>query len=410
VAVLVAFCLIIILSVTALAIDGGRILAERRNVQAAADAAALAAAADLYDNYWTNSGADPSHTARDSAWRTSKANGFENGVNATVTVNIPPTTGDYVGQAGYVEVLVQYKEARSFSNLFSSTAIDVGARAVAIGSPVAADVGILVLNPTAKGAFSTSGGGTSQVVGTPIVVNSSNSEAAIAGGTGSVTALEFDITGGYSTTGSGSFVGPIHLGRRPMVDPLKDLPIPDKANMTKQSNKKIQQTSGDVSLQPGVYKGGISVSGTGNLNLAPGVYYMDGGGFSFSGQGSLNGPGVMIYNDPGNGNSDGISVSGQGSLILSAPTSGVYQGLTFFQDRTSGVSGNVSGSGGGGTTSIKGTFYFAGADLSVSGNGGVSNVGSQYISDTLILGGNGGIKVDWKPNEVARMRHVGLVE
>src|SRR5262249_2518139 len=97
------------------------------------------------------------------------------------------------------------------------------------------------------------------------------------------------------------------------------------------------------SLQPGVYKGGISVSGTGNLTLSPGVYYMDGGGFSFSGQGSLTGNGVMIYNAPGNGNSDNISVSGQGSINISAPTSGIYQGVTFFQDRTSSVGGSVSG-------------------------------------------------------------------
>ena len=125
--------------------------------------------------------------------------------------------------------------------------------------------------------------------------------------------------------------GQINLGRRPMPDPLVDLPVPDPSTMAQQSNKKIQYTSGSVSLQPGVYKGGISVSGTGSLNLAPGIYYMQGGGFSFSGQGSLVGNGVMIYNAPSNGNADGISVNGQGSVQLTGMTSGIYQGMTFFK-------------------------------------------------------------------------------
>src|SRR5262249_15046452 len=171
---------------------------------------------------------------------------------------------------------------------------------------------------------------------------------------------------------------------------------------------KIQFTQGSQTLSPGVYSGGISVSGTGSLTLQPGIYYMDGGGFSFSGQGSLLGNGVMIYNAPGNGNSGGISVSGHGSMGPSGPTSGPYQGVTFFQDRTSKVTGNVQGAGG--TTSITGTFYFAGAQLNVSGNGGVSNIGSQYISYDLTLGGNGGININWNPYTVGRKRTINLVE
>jgi hypothetical protein len=178
--------------------------------------------------------------------------------------------------------------------------------------------------------------------------------------------------------------------------------------MVQQSNKKLHTTSDMLELWPGVYRGGISVSGTGSLYLHPGIYYMDGGGFSFAGQGSLEGHEVMIYNAPGNGNSAGVSVTGQGSMILDGPKSGPYQGLTFFQDRTMNVDGTIEGTGG--TTSIIGTFYFAGAHLKISGNGGVANLGSQYISRLLTLGGNGGIHVTWGPEKVARKRAVHLVE
>ena len=95
--------------------------------------------------------------------------------------------------------------------------------------------------------------------------------AAIGGGGGTLTAPEFDITGGYATTGGAQFSGQINLGRRPMADPLADLPAPDPTTMISQSNKKIQFTQGAQTLSPGVYHGGISVSGTGSLTLQPGI-------------------------------------------------------------------------------------------------------------------------------------------
>src|SRR5262249_55115298 len=129
--------------------------------------------------------------------------------DSSITVNIPPLSGDYVGKTGYVEVIVTYNEQRCFSSIFSSGPIVVQARAVAIGAAVAVDVGILVLDPTSKGALSTQGSGTTTVTGTPIIVDSRDPQAAIGGGGGTLVAPEFDITGNYSTSGGAQFVGTI---------------------------------------------------------------------------------------------------------------------------------------------------------------------------------------------------------
>jgi hypothetical protein len=433
VAVIVAVCLTILMMALAFALDGGILLSERRHAQAVADAAALAAACDLYNNYWSNTGLDKDpYPAAASALSVAQANGYVKGGTATttsqanstvvfprttttcsttdssITINIPPLSGDYIGQKGYVEVIVQYNEQRCFSSIFTSGSIPVTARSVSLGAAVAADVGILVLDPTSKSALNAQGSGTTTVSGTPIIVDSSDSEAAIGGGGGHLVAPEFDITGGWSTSGGATFTGTMKTGSRVTADPLVDIPVPNKNTLTIQSHNKTQFTQGSQTLSPGVYKGGISVSGSASLTLQSGIYYMDGGGFSFSGQGSLTGNGVMIYNDPGNGNSGGISVTGQGSINLTAPTSGVYQGLTFFQDRTSTVTGNVQGAGG--ATNITGTFYFAGALLNVSGNGGVVNLGSQYISYDLGISGNGSINIEWTPSGVATKRSIYLVE
>jgi hypothetical protein len=141
---------------------------------------------------------------------------------------------------------------------------------------------------------------------------------------------------------------------------------------------------------------------------------MDTGGFSFSGGGStggsLVGTGVMIYNAPSTkGNSDTISINGNSSstVSLSPPTSGPYQGISLFQDRTSTQPLSIAGNG---TFTITGTFYAAAAALSITGNGTQSTVGSQYISDTLSVSGSGAININWSQAQTAKTRYLGLVE
>src|SRR5947208_15560177 len=75
--VLIAFCLTLILAFVAIAIDGGGLLDLRRQTQSTADAAALAAAEDLFVNYPKNKGLD-SGTAVARATAIAAANGFAN--------------------------------------------------------------------------------------------------------------------------------------------------------------------------------------------------------------------------------------------------------------------------------------------------------------------------------------------
>ena len=87
---LVAISLAIILSFVAIAVDGGLLLDRHQRLQATADAAALAAANDLFLNWQSNKGLDPSGTAYAAAAAVATANGFP-----SITVNIPPLSGPY---------------------------------------------------------------------------------------------------------------------------------------------------------------------------------------------------------------------------------------------------------------------------------------------------------------------------
>ena len=121
VAAQVALCLVPLLGFAAFAFDCGVLLVFRRRAQAGADAAALAAAEDLYAHYVSNGGVDADGTAGTSALATAVANGFNNdGAQSTVTVNIPPTAGLFVNQAGFAEVIITYYQPRGFSGIFGS--------------------------------------------------------------------------------------------------------------------------------------------------------------------------------------------------------------------------------------------------------------------------------------------------
>ena len=410
--VLVAICLVVILTFVAIAIDGGGLLEERRQAQATADAAALAAAEDLFRQYPRNKGFDLYDTGQNAALAIAAANGYANdGTNSTVSVRTSPEVyagGPNAGKPlpkGYVEVSVQYNQKRYFSSVLGSGSIPVQGRAVARGKWEPAYVGIHVLDLHEPASLTATGESFVTVTGASVIVNSDAPDAATSTG-GTLTASPFNITGGTSVSGGkGGFLGEVNYGTEPQPDPLRHIPEPNINGYAVQSNGKTQFSNGQRTLSPGTYRGGISVSGKGSLTMTPGVYYMDGGGFSFSGQGDLMAQGVMIFNAP-TGPSHQVSINGTGSIVMSPPTSGIYQGLTLFQDRESPNPMSVSG---GGYMNITGTFYAANAQLTVSG-GGDSKVGSQYISRFLKIAGNGGLRIDYDPTQAIPRRILGLVE
>jgi hypothetical protein len=410
VAVLMALCLMGVMGFAALSLDAALLHNDRRSAQAAADAAALAAANNLFANYRTNLGADPTGSAANEARAAAAADGFNNdGTTSTVVVNIPPLSGDHVGQAGYAEVIITQYQQRAFSAIWGSDALIVKARAVARGTWLPSNNGILVLDPTGSGSLTSNGGAAAATTG-KIIVDSNSPTGLVVTGGGSLTSPEFDLSGtpGWNTSGGGTINGPILSGQQPTPDPLAYLPEPDPSTMTVQSTKQVKlQNQGSLSLLPGVYTGGISVTG-GNLTLAPGIYYIDGGGFGFSGTGNLTAAGVMIVNAPTkNSTTDAITITGSGVINLSPMTTGIYQGISLWQTRTSTNTLTISGGGAG--SSLSGTFYAQHGTLKVAGGNGVG-VGSQYISYDLVITGNSAMGVNYNPASVAPVRIIQLVE
>jgi uncharacterized membrane protein len=147
VTVMTALAMAVLLGLVAFATDIGLFLIAKRQMQTAADSAAMAGAAEI--NYGDVTAAAQADSAQ---------NGFTNGSNGvTVAVNAP-TTGPHKANAGYVEVIVSQSQPTIFMKILNRGAMVVSARAVATNVPAPSCVNTLSPNPPSGYGVDLSGG------------------------------------------------------------------------------------------------------------------------------------------------------------------------------------------------------------------------------------------------------------
>jgi hypothetical protein len=404
-AVLVTISLIALVSIAAVALDGGMLFDNHRRVQSAADAAALAAAVDLFTKYGQNNGVDTSGSAKASALSTAAANGYGNdGVTSVVTVNIPPTSGTFSGKAGYAEVIIQFNQSRFFSNIFGSGALPVKARAVAHGNP--GNVGVLILNPTLEGACEIDGN-VNILNGGQIFSNSNNtvendaasnyaSGSIFVNSTATVTAGGLNVYSSLVNQGSVTYTnnGKLSYYPAPINDPLAKIAEPTTAGLTNYGDVTVTSNS---TLQPGIYRN-ITIGSTGwhgtapTVTLAPGIYYLASGGSFTLVAGSIQGTGVMFFNNTGGDSVFGMGNPPGGTINLSPPTptsggtwptgttAATYNGISYWVPRSSTSEYHLESSY---NVTMSGTFYAAGGEFDFRPDGAstVFNTGNYICAE-----------------------------
>jgi len=248
---------------------------------------------------------------------------------------------------------------------------------------------IYVLDPSLDGAY-TIVGTASVSANCGIYVNSTASDAFTAKGTSTTTASVIDIVGGTKITGGASVTPTPTTGTTAVADPLASLPAPTYSGCDHTS---FSASGGTYTLNPGVYCAGISITGQTTLTLNPGIYILNGGGLSStSANTSITGNGVFFYNTS-NGYSFGpLSLAGGTSITLTAPTSGTYQGILWFQDRaiTSSATNSFVG---GSTFNTSGAIYMPTGSLDFKGNSSTAQT-MALIVDSLDVVGTSALQKD----------------
>ncbi len=243
---------------------------------------------------------------------------------------------------------------------------------------------LIVLDPTAGGALSISGNASIKLSG-GVYVDSSSSSAILASGNAAISAAVIDVHGAVSKSGDASF-SPAAVTKAAIVnDPLSGLAVPSETGLMNYGSYNLSGNSSG-SIKCGIYST-ITVSGDASLTMSAGIYIITGGGFSVSGNASVTGTGVTIYNAnstfPSSGGTTGaISLSGNGTFKLTPATTGTYANLLFIQPAANTHVLTYSGNA---MAGVSGTIYAPSAGLVESGN---AQLNASIIVDTITLSGN----------------------
>jgi len=381
---LAALCFPVLLGFLGFAADVGMLTIEKEKVQSAADSAAIAGASELNYGDWT--------TAAQSA---AALNGFTNGSNgATVSVNPSgdatptPLYGAYAGQSGYLEVIVTQSSPTFFMNVFGIANMSVSARAVA--SQGRNPNCIYLLQATGTTLTST-GGSTINSPDCGIVDDSSNSAAISVSGGSTVSTDSIAVVGSYSAS-NGTISPTPSTGIVAVSDPLAYLSPPTYSAGSCTSNPAYSYNGGGLSYHVGpgsnysttqsgnlVCYTSLTVGGNGNtVTVNPGIYVIT-GSLNFGNGTILGGNGVTFYIT----NSGQVTFNNGAAFNFTAPTSGTFNGILFYQDRSDTQTATLLG---GTNATMQGILYFPDAALNFS-NGSATTFYTPIIAASLTMTG-----------------------
>ncbi len=356
-------CLTVLLGFVGFAVDVGYMFYTKRQLQTAADSAALAGASVL------TAGTPSLSTITTVANHDAVLNGVTTGSNGfTVTVTWPYTPASLCSGCSannFVEVAVSQTQKTGFMSLFGTNPTTVAARAVAFAQNSPGCMFTLNQNGAAPNGGGIFLNGLGLFVNAPtcaIYIDSPNNTSALNVGSSflaSLTAKSVGIVGnpGYNS-GFFTSINPKPVGGMvPVSDPLAYLSPPATGACLPSHVAYVAVTG--ATLSPGNYCASatgapaITIATTG-VTFSPGTYIINGEGFATGGlkinalttNAAVTGTGVTFYFY----NGATFAISGPGSIFsangitLTAPgPSSTYAGILFYQDRADNSTATLGG-------------------------------------------------------------------
>ncbi len=367
IAIFMAFLMVALLGFAGLAIDAGLWNSQKRQLQLAADAAAVGGVFAL--------GKTGQSTITAYATYDAGLNGCTSANNCTiVSISNPPTSGSQAGNTNAVEVILSKPTQLFFTSLFLSTAPTINVRAVAtLSSSKNVCFGSLGINGIGLVGNST--------INAPNCTVYSNTNLSLKGTT-SITAGSVNTVGTINDTSHITATSGITQNAPALIDLYQTLAVPSYSGCDH-----TNYSGSPASITPGVYCGGFKATG-GTITMAPGTYIVNGGDVDLHGNTTLNGTGVTLVLTSSTGtNYPQVDIAGTVNLNLSAPTSGTFNNILMYEDRNAPSSTTVKIAGNT-TSNVQGVVYVPSADLTLTG---VSTTGSnaclRAIASTITING-----------------------
>ena len=383
--------LLVLLGFVGLAFDLGVARNTRRQMQNAADAAAVAAAQAL--------GAGQDYVA--AAKQAASQNGFTDGQHTRMSsypVSITaatPSSGSYSGNAEAIQVMISQQQETFFLRVLGVNSLALTSSSVGLAKSGTGC--IYSLDPSGNAALSLNGN-IAINSGCGILVDSTSSSAMSVTGNITISDTFTGVVGNYSKSGNISFTPSPNTGIAAFGDPLAGLGAPTVPTCTQAANNKTGSLSvtSTSTINPGVYPSGVSVSGNfGTVTLNAGNW---GNGISTSGNGTIVLNPGQYQNGGGSGNS--LTINGNTTITMNA---GQYTfcGPVYLNGNTSPATlspgfyyGGISINGNQAISFNPGTYILGGGGLSINGNTPTFSGTGVTFYNTTGLGGYKAIKLN----------------
>ena len=160
--------------------------------------------------------------------------------------------------------------------------------------------------------------------------NSDSSTALTVGGSAQITALSVGVVGNLTGRSNITTTQGIMTGIGAVPDPYVDASFPAFKGCTQQ-NFSSHDT---ITIDPGVYCGGMKLNAGANVTLTAGIYYLDGGDLTMNGGATLTGSGVtLVFTSQNKSGYATASINGNATVNLTPPKTGGTAGIVVFGDR-----------------------------------------------------------------------------
>ena len=304
--------------------------------------------------------------------------------------------------ANAVNVELRVQRSLGFSGVFMSSAPIIKASATAATVQTGVYCVVSLENTSATGITAT--GNSNINLGCGMITNSTSLNAAIATGSSSVTASPIAAVGDIqdSTHWNNAELLPFTIAEQ---DPYADVDAPSNfpsgscPNYTAQSNQTAPPlvAGTDYLATPDGYycMGDMRLMGT--VTLPNGVYVIDGGDLTVGAQANVTcAHCTFVLTNRNNGTSGiqigNVNVAGGAELHLGAPTAGTYDNILIYQDRRAASGTSQTNQINGNSASVlSGAFYFPTRILDINGTSNLTFSCAQFVARTVNFSGNGSI-------------------
>ena len=374
----------------------------KRQLQRAADSAAIAGVYDRYQHEGSTSNTEAA-VAKDLT--------INNNTKIALVAGYPkvsyPADNTALKLAKQVSVELAIQRPLSFSSMFMTNPPLIRTTATAATVPGGDDYCVVSTEKGNKTGIQGSGNATVKT-DCAWITNSISNNAAAGQGDAELWATAIAAAGGIQQSSTW------HVGRYdPFVpaieDPYKDVQ-PDKTDVADKcgtgSLPAIQIPNGGgpvkpttMTFNPGCYSS-ISVGSGETITLNPGTYYISGGNVLIHGALiATNGVTIVLTNRDTSATATigSFDMQASGTLNIEAPTTGNYAGIAIYQDRRATDKtvggGNITSSSpnkinGNSSQRVIGALYFPNQQLTYNGGGTAGAQCTQFVVRRIVFTGN----------------------